>query len=188
MNRNAATAEAGGFPSGKQATEAMEGASRKKREAQADPTFLEGPAGPEASAEGTVTGNRQVRLKGARREPTGVARPRPEPETPQGACSHGVRPAWERRQALTGAAVRTRDKWGLMATSAPILIPGPRGRSVPDRAAGRFAGLHATPHLLVISESSRRKPGPMNTRSRNRVTPSDRHFAASVHRSRLSPG
>jgi hypothetical protein len=83
MNRNAATAEAGGFPSGKQATEAMEGASRKKREAQAEPTFLEDPAGPEASAEGTVTGNRQVRLKGARREPTGVVRPRPEPRTPR---------------------------------------------------------------------------------------------------------
>jgi hypothetical protein len=41
---------------GSQATEAMEGRSRKKREAQADPTFFESPAEPEASAEGTVNG------------------------------------------------------------------------------------------------------------------------------------
>ncbi len=41
---------------GSQATKAMDGPSRKKREAQADPTFLESPAGPEASAEGTVSG------------------------------------------------------------------------------------------------------------------------------------
>jgi hypothetical protein len=39
--RNAATAEAGGFSSEKQATEAREGSLRKKREAQADPTFFE---------------------------------------------------------------------------------------------------------------------------------------------------
>lgn len=81
--RNVATAEAGGFSSEKQATEAVEGPSRKKREAQADPTFFEVCRNRRLRPTEPQTGNRQVRLTGARWEPTGVARPRPEPRTPR---------------------------------------------------------------------------------------------------------
>ena len=48
--------------------------------------------------------------------------------------------ARERRQALTGAAVRTRDKWGPVATPAPILIPGP-SRERPGPRHPHFARL-----------------------------------------------
>ena len=68
---------------GSQATGAMEGPSRKKCEAQADPNFFEGPRDRRLRPEEPRTGNHQVRLTGARREPTEVARPRPEPRTPE---------------------------------------------------------------------------------------------------------
>src|SRR4051812_32588625 len=71
------------------------------------------------------TDDRQVRLSGVRREPTGVARPRPEPRIPEELAPREFKTAQERRQALTGAAVRTWDKWGPVATPAPILILGP---------------------------------------------------------------
>jgi hypothetical protein len=68
---------------GSQATEAREGPSREKREAQADPTFFVRPRGTGGFGQrNRKTGKYQVRLKTARSEPTGVARPRPEPEPP----------------------------------------------------------------------------------------------------------
>ena len=114
---------------GSQATEAMEGSSKEKREAQADPTFFEGPPEPEASAKGTeneqVPGSPENYSLGTDRgRKTSAGTP-----NPQGACSDGVQPARERRQALTGAAVRTRDKWGPVATPAPILVLGTCPRS-----------------------------------------------------------
>lgn len=113
---------------GTQATEAVDGSSKKKREASADPTFFEGPAAPEPSGLRTAkgkpsgfapTGTRIGSLRGSDWEPTEVARPRPEPEPPRKDARPHRRRGW------------TRDKWGLVATPAPILFWGKRRTRLP---------------------------------------------------------
>jgi len=99
---------------GAQATEAMVGYSKKKREAQADPTFFECPAEPGPSGQRTANGNRP-RSQDLGRNPPRIFvgacfDDRSAGPSEKLASKRQARPAQERRQALTGAAVRTWDK------------------------------------------------------------------------------
>ena len=101
---------------GTQATEAVDGFSKEKCEASADPNFFEGPAEPEPSGSRTAKGKpsgfapTETRIGFLREsdwEPTEVARPRPEPErAPVEACFDGTSPTRPgKTPALTGDAV-----------------------------------------------------------------------------------
>jgi hypothetical protein len=143
---------------GTQATEAMDGVSKKKCEASADPNFFEGPAAPGPSGSRTakgkppgfaLTGTRIGSPRGSGWEPSEVARPRPEPErAPIEAC-FGGKPDPPRKDARPHRRRGwTRDKWGLVATPAPILF-WERGRFLPFRLSRLPPLWHLPTHPLV---------------------------------------